>query len=215
MASNTCDPTQPDVLQVGHLISKVTRISTCPFAIKAAIPVTTRPLRVVITPDGTAALVTSYDNAINFIDLSTNQVVSTLQTDSNVNPNGIAIAPDGSRIYITSYSTTHPVVQAIDLASRQVVATINTAVYPQSAFVTPDGSQVWITHPLGNEIDVIETLTNTVITTIPIPQAYGIAFDSTGTHAYVTSRSARITGTSCSCGCWRRASSARTSRHCF
>ena len=183
-----CDPSQPDVLQVGHLIDKVTRIGTCPFSIKAVIPTVTRPLQVAITPDGTTALVTSFDNAINFINLATNQVTYTLQTDPSVNPNGIAITPDGSTIYITSYNTTNHVLQAIDYASHQVTATINMpAIYPQTPFVTPDGSQVWVTFPLGNWIAVVDRLTNTIATLIPIPQAYGIAFDSTGSHAYVTS----------------------------
>lgn len=182
-----CTATDPDVVQVSHLTGQVFRISTCSGARPTAIPVRSRPLQVEITPDGRTALVTSFDNAVNFIDLASNRVTYTLQTDATINPNGIAITPDGSFAYITSFNTVQPAVQVIDLTSRTVVATIPVTSYPQSAFVTPDGSQVWITFPLGGAIYVIDTLTNTVANTIGVPSPYGIAFNSTGTKAYVTS----------------------------
>ena len=53
--------------------------------------------------------------------------------------------------------------------------------------MTPDGSQLWIVHPLGLAVDVVDTLTNTIATRLGIGQATDIAFNSTGTRAYVTS----------------------------
>jgi hypothetical protein len=109
-AAPACQASFPDVFATNHVSAVVTRISTCPFAIKAVIPVVTRPLQVDITPDGSTALVTSFDNAVNFIDLATNEVTYTLMTDSNTNPHGLAISPDGKRAYITSF-------QSIELGS--------------------------------------------------------------------------------------------------
>ena len=182
-----CDGTLPDVFQTVHTNSLVTRISTCPFGIVATIPVVSRPLQVELTPDGSMALVTSFDNAVNFIDTATNKVTFTLKTDPSINPDGIAITADGTRAYITSFNTNNPVVAVIDMAKRTIIATIPTITYPQGAHLTPDNSQLWITSPEGNSIDVIDTLTNTEVTSRSVTQNTDIAFNSTGTRAYITS----------------------------
>jgi YVTN family beta-propeller protein len=187
-ATTTCDSSYADVFQVNHLNALVTRISTCPFAIKQTIPVVTRPLQVVMTPDGLTALVTSFDNALNFIDLATNKVTFTLMTDASINPDGLAISPDGNRAYITSFNTNGGVA-VIDLAARKIIATIPTVAYPQSVALTPDGSQAWITSPLAASVDIYDLLSNTHVIGLAIPETTDIAFDSTGTHAYITTTS--------------------------
>jgi hypothetical protein len=187
-ATTTCGSSYPDVFQVNHLNALVTRISTCPFAIKMTIPVVTRPLQVVMTPDGLSALVTSFDNALNFIDLATNKVTFTLMTDSSINPDGLAISPDGTRAYITSFNTNGGVA-IVDLAARKIIATISTVAYPQGVALTPDGSQAWITSPLAASVDIYDLLTNTHVTGLAIPETTDIAFNSTGTHAYITTTS--------------------------
>jgi DNA-binding beta-propeller fold protein YncE len=181
-----CDSTYSDVLQTDHVEALVTRISTCPFKVVRTYPVATRPLQVEITPDGSTALVTSFDNAVNFINLSTNQVTQ-LTTDINVNPDGIAITPDGTTAYVTSFTTFNPVILVINIPTKTIVTSFPTIAYAQGATLTPDGSQLWITSPLGSETDVIDTLTNTTIFRLNIPASTGVAFNSTGTTAYVTS----------------------------
>jgi YVTN family beta-propeller protein len=182
-----CDSSFPDVFQTVHTNSLVTRISTCPFQIKATIPVVSRPLQIQFTRDGTTALVTSFDNAVNFIDLASNRVTFTLKTPDAVNPDGIAISPDGTRAYVTSFNPDNSVVVVIDMASRSIIATIPTITYPQGAALTPDGSQLWVTSPLGNSVDVIDTQTNTRVTGRGIAQSTDVAFNAQGTRAYVTS----------------------------
>jgi YVTN family beta-propeller protein len=184
-----CDPSMPDVFQTVHTNAQVTRISTCPFQIKAQIPVVTRPLQIQITPDGSTALVTSFDHAVNFIDVASNRVTFTLTTQPSVTPNGLAIAPDGSKAYITGYSMNNSVVQVIDLKTRAVTATFPTTIpWAQSATLTPDGSQLWVnTDNLDSGVDVFDTLTNTLVTTLNIVDPTDIAFNSTGTVAYITS----------------------------
>src|SRR5204863_2084666 len=158
-----CDASFPDVFQTIHTQSKVTRISTCPFRVVTTIPVVSRPLQVAVTPDGSMALVTSFDNAVSFIDLSTNKVVFTLRTDQEVNPHGLAITPDGTRAYITSFNPFNPVVQVIDLTTRTVTGTFRTNMqYPQGATLTPDAAQLWITGPLDSVVEVYDTLSNTL-----------------------------------------------------
>jgi len=187
-ATPSCDSTFPDIFQTDHAEALVTRVSTCPFAIKVTIPVVTRPLQVQVTPDGSTALVTSFDNAVNFIDLATNKVTTTLMTDSSINPHGLAISPDGTRAYISSFNT-NGVIAVIDLSSRKIIATIPTISYPQGLTLTPDGSQIWVTSPLAASVDIFDTLTNTRVTGLNISQTSDVAFNSTGTRAYITTSS--------------------------
>lgn len=193
-SSPTCDSTFPDVLRAIHTEAIVTRISTCPFQIKATIPVVTRPLQVAITPDGSYALVTSFDNAVNFINLSTNKVTFTLMTDQSVNPHGLAISNDATRAYITSFVPDLPQVLVIDISNLnapKVIANIplpTTLIYPQGATLTPDNSQLWITSPLATAVGVIDTLSNTLSTTLSIPESVDVAFNNNGTTAYITSQ---------------------------
>jgi YVTN family beta-propeller protein len=182
-----CDSTYPDVLQTVHTNALVTRISTCPFALKASIPVQTRPLQIAITPDGTMALVTSYDNAVNFINLANNTVIYTLVTDDSINPNGIAISPDGSTAYVTNFNAPGQSYIVIDIASRTVTATIPVMLgYPSGATLTPDGAQLWLTSPLEGGVEIYDTATNTRITSLPLGTTTDIAFNSLGTVAYIT-----------------------------
>jgi YVTN family beta-propeller protein len=184
-----CEESFPDVISVNHPLALVTRISTCPFQIKLTIPVATRPLQVVITPDGKTALVTSFDNVVNFIDLASNKVTFAMNTNSSINPNGLAISPDGTRAYVTSFNNINPVVLVIDVLTRTVITSVGVDTYPEGAFLTPDGSQLWVTFPFGQAVYVIDTLSNTLSTLVPIPQTTGVAFNSTGTIAYITSAS--------------------------
>jgi YVTN family beta-propeller protein len=181
-----CQSNYPDVLQTDHEEALVTHITTCPFKIVATIPVQTRPLQIAITPDGSTALVTSFDNVLNFINLSTNKVTYQLQAGSTVNPSGIAISPDGTKAYMTSFNGNNPAVLVIDMASQAVVATIPTMTYPSGATLTPDGSQLWVTSVYNTETDVIDTLSNTVVTRLNYGASTDIAFNSTGTLAYET-----------------------------
>jgi DNA-binding beta-propeller fold protein YncE len=178
------------VFQTVHTQALVTRVSTCPFQIKATIPVVSRPLQVQITPDGSTAIVTSFDNAVNFISVATNQVINTLHTDASINPQAIAISADGTRAYVTSFNITNPVVLVIDITSTtapKILATIPTIQYPSGAFLTPDNSQLWITSAIASSVDIIDTLTNTDVTGLALGLTTEVAFNSTGTRAYITS----------------------------
>jgi len=192
--SPICSSSMPDVFQTNQLNAAVNRWHTCPFSLVATIPVVAAPLQVKITPDGSTALVTSFNNAVNFINLTSNTVAYTLMTDPSINPHGLAISPDGSRAYITSFNM-NDVVAVIDMASRSIIATIPTAVsFPQGATLTPDGSQLWITSPLSQGVDVIDTLSSTHVFSLNINQTTDVAFNSTGTLAFITS-TATVPGT--------------------
>jgi DNA-binding beta-propeller fold protein YncE len=191
-----CQSTFPDVIRTNHIEGTVSRVSICPFAVKATIQVFQNPLQVAVTPDGTTALVTSFGpfdgsgGAVTFISLSTNQVTSTVTMPLGVTPNGLAISPDGTTAYIGNFTSPGQSILVIDIASQTITATIQNVVsYPSGMTLSSDGSQLWVASPLGTETDVIDTLSQTLVYRLNIQQSYDVAFNSTGTVAYVTSDS--------------------------
>jgi YVTN family beta-propeller protein len=181
-----CSSSQPDVIQVNHDNASVNRISTCPFALVATIPVASNPLQIEVTPDGTTALVTSYNNAVNFINLATNQVTFTLSTPG-IYPNGIAITPDGQNVYITNFLPSGASLLEYSLTTHQQIFSMPAPTYPQNLFLSPDGAQLFVTFPYANQVWVLDTQTNTLVYTLSIQAPRGIAFNSKGTKAYIAS----------------------------
>lgn len=171
---------------VNHFDGAVTHVGLCPLSQITRIMVGSNPLQVAVTPDSATLVVTRYDNAVVFIDTATDTISGTLNTGT-MNPSGIAISPDGSRAYVTNYFVTNPGVMVIDMATRQITGMIPTGIFPKSVFLTPDGSQAWVTFYQSSSISIIDTLTQTVTATVNVGgQAdTGLAFDPTGSHAYV------------------------------
>jgi YVTN family beta-propeller protein len=178
----------PQVLLVNHGRDTVTIFNSCTGAQSAVIRVAELPLQAALTPDGTTALITSFNNAVSFINLATNKVTFTLSTPSAINPDGIDISPDGTLAYVTSFNDFQPSVQVINIAQQRIAGSVATANYPQSAFLTPDGAQLWVVCSLSNEVDVIDTLSLTVIRRLQLTNPFGVAFDPQGTRAFITQR---------------------------
>ena len=184
-----CDPQgNSTIFFVNHSSSSVTRQLACSGQVVATISVASRPLQMAITPDGKQVLVTSFDNVVNFISPAGN-TTTRFQTPSDVNPSGIAISPDGSTAYITSFNPFNPSLVTIDIAQRKIMRSLSLANYPQSVFLTPDGAEAWVTFPFGNAIYVVDTLSNTIVRTLGIVNPFGVAFNPTGTRAYISSAS--------------------------
>jgi YVTN family beta-propeller protein len=135
-------------------------------------------------------VVTSYNNAVTFIDVATNKVTDTLLVGGSVFPSGLAISDDGQRAYVTSFIDFAPALLIIDLNTRTVKATLALSwPYPENVYLSPDQTLAYVTYPLGYQLDVIDVLTNTVaasLQSIPFPDA--VAFNRTGTRAYVVSQ---------------------------
>ncbi len=194
LTTAACQSSFPDVFRTNHTENTVTRISTCPFNVKTTIPVFQNPLQVVVTPDGSMALVTSFGDlqgdggAVTFISLASNKVTSTVMMPFQVTPNGLAISPDSTTAYIGNFTNPGQSILVMNIASQMITGTIQNVVqYPSGLTLTPDGSQLWVASPLGAEVDVIDTLSETEIYRLNIQSTTDIAFNSTGTTAYITS----------------------------
>ena len=182
---SSCTPAVRSYL-VNHLQGTVTAFGVCPLTILKEITVAPLPLQIRITPDGATALVTSYEEALTFIDTATNTVKATMPL-INYNPQGIAISPDGTRAYVTHYYDIQPVLLVIDIPNRKLLSTIALPQpYPRVVVMTPDGSQAWVNYLYGGVITVVDVLTGTVARNINISQPVekGMAFNPTGTKAY-------------------------------
>ena len=87
---------------------------------------------------------------------------------------------------MTSWVRTGGHLVTIDVASRQVIGNVTTGNFPSGVAVMPDGSQVWVTSLFGDNVTVVDTLRNTsVIIITNVLNAWGIAFNVTGTRAFV------------------------------
>lgn len=189
-SSNGCDPSQTYLyFRVNHFDNSVTRYDGCPPQITATIPISAPgPLQAALTPDNTTLVVTSYNQGITFINTATNQITKTLTTDPSVFPSGITMRYDGSMAYVTSLINNVPQVLVLDIANQQIVGSIPIAgIFPHSVYFSPDGTVAMVTCPFANFVFVIDVLTSTVSTAIEIGDPRDIAFNPSGTRAYVSS----------------------------
>jgi YVTN family beta-propeller protein len=97
------------------------------------------PYRMAVTPDGRTAIVTDPVNAVvRFFNTATraeigrmsfaaDSLVSTAEVPGSPSPEGIIMAPDGRNVFVTLQGRNRVV--AIDIATRQVLATMPTGVW--------------------------------------------------------------------------------------
>lgn len=179
----------PTAFHVLHLDNVVTRINQCTGATIAVINVTSNPLEVALTPDAKFAIVTSYDNAISFIDTSSNAVANVIQTDPDTFPSGVSISSDNSFALVTSYINDNPALLVIDLQKQTITRRIVLALpYPQSVFLNPDATLAWVTFPFGNEVEVVDVMTGNINYSAPVAEPMDVVFNATGTVAYISSQ---------------------------
>jgi YVTN family beta-propeller protein len=166
-------------------------MGTCPYAILQRVSVGAYPVAVRVTPDGQSAWAANADSStISILSLASKTVVATIPLPQfngyPAEPNGVVFTPDGSTAYVTNHDANPgSVIFVIDVASRGILKTIPTDGYPASAAVTPDGSTLWVTNRADSTITIVDTLTNAVTGRISADVPTGIAFNPTGTRAYV------------------------------
>lgn len=184
--SNSNCTSATGVFLVNHLQSTVSVIGLCPLRIARTIPVTSNPLQVANTPDGSTAVVTSYDGALTLIDTTT-FAVTKIDLGAYY-PAGVAITPDSKFAYVTNYIDVLPSVVVVDLTAKKVSTVIPlTSQYPRVISLTPDGTQAWVLYYNDRLITIIDTLTNTIANTLSYGTVVGrgIAFNPQGTKAFV------------------------------
>ena len=163
--------------------STVSVIDAATNTVAATVGVGVLPWGVAITPDGSRAYVTNENSStVSVVNTSTNTVVATVPV--GFTPQGVAVIPDGSRAYVANSNS--GTVSVIDTATNKVVTTVTLGGNPRYIAFSPDGSRAYVSNILSG-LFIIDTATNTVISTVPGRPAYGVALTPDGTHAYVTS----------------------------
>ena len=149
------------------------------------IPVGSSPSAVAITPDGSRAYVTNFLDTVSVVDIATNAMIETISV--GFFPRDVAITPDGSRAYVAN--TFSDTLSVIDTATNQVIDTITGLADPAQVAITPDGSRAYVAHQdvPRNAVSVIDTVSNTVIASIPIPTGLprDVAITPDGSRVYV------------------------------
>jgi YVTN family beta-propeller protein len=133
----------------------------------------------------TVAYVTNHlSNNVSVIDVSTNTVSATIPVGKQ--PSGIAFSPDGSRVYVMN--TGENTISIINTATNTVTTSIaldgRPRVGPELIAITPDGKRLYVTLERGSVL-AIDTATNAVVATIPVPTPAAVAITPDGSRAYV------------------------------
>ncbi len=82
----------------------------------------------------------------------------------------------------------NPALLVIDIKTRTILTRLPLPyAFPQSVFLTPDDTDLFITFPLANAVVEVDTTTLTISATLAIFSPYGIAFLPSGTLAYLSS----------------------------
>jgi YVTN family beta-propeller protein len=136
------------------------------------------------------------NNTVSIIDTGSNRVIGSVPVPFQ--PAYLAVAPDARHVYVVTGNNNinYPgsgILAVIATATKKVIATVTTLPYnPVGIVVSPDGSRVYVasgTDYTDAVVSVIDTATNTVVATIPIPDssllAQGITISSDGKKLYV------------------------------
>ena len=141
---------------------------------------------IVTNADSQTAYITDFTgNCVYVIDVTTSTVIDTIAVGSG--PFGVSVSPDGTRVYVTNQNS--GTVSVINTANDSVVATIPLGSGLYGIAVSPDGTKVYAAR--NNQVDVINTATNTVTATINLifGPLEGIAISHDGSKVYAACNS--------------------------
>ena len=162
-------------------LNQVAVIDTVSQSVIATVPVGSRPVAVTISPDGSKAYVANlYDGTVSVISTASKSVINTFAADQG--SSGVAVLPNG-RVYVSNQNAGNVTVHD---ASGNLLATIPGFTSPNWAAAAPNGSRVFVTNGNSKSVGVVDTSSNTLISTITtgtIPTSVAVSADSA--HAYV------------------------------
>lgn len=156
------------------------------------------PQVIVFSPDGTRAFVISSGGGNNsqlfVIDTAANTVVNSASFGRNFLL-AIAISPDGNNLYLATEATTlsQSAILVVDANTLATVTAVATGHLLFDMALSADGSTLYGSDESGfiggsNGVLVVDTASNTVIATVPLPNntfVTGIAVTPDGQHVYV------------------------------
>ena len=162
----------------------------------AEIPVGGQPTDVAFDPAGKRAFVSNrLDDSVSVVDVARRSVTSTIAVGDE--PHGVLLDREGRNLYVLNTSTDS--VSVFDTATLREVKRLTASRFPWSLALSPDGSQILVTHALSrfakplqpsvSEIMVIDTARAVVEERHAVPGAnllQGIAWHPSGQYGVFT-----------------------------
>jgi YVTN family beta-propeller protein len=145
----------------------VTPINLATNTAGTPIPVGNGPAAIAITPDGaTAWVLGENDGTLTPINTATNTPGTKIQLTAN-DPVALAITPDGRKAYVAGHGSSFfgaATVTPVDLVTRTAKAPVpfNFA-GPTAIAISPDGSKAYVASDEDGGVEVIDTVTDTVV----------------------------------------------------
>src|SRR5215207_3040834 len=180
-------PDHKTLVAVSTVTNSVTFIDTASNRVKDIAYIGRNPHEAFFTPDGKQVWATVRgEDYLSVIDPTTFKETGRIPTTSG--PGMVIFSTDGKLAFVCN--SFNPVVEVIDVAKREILKRIP-VVSPFSPFiqVTPDGSEVWLTHKDVGKVTRIDTKTLEVKGTVDTgPITNHLTFGKSGgrTLAYVT-----------------------------
>ena len=170
--------------------STVLGIDTATNAVATATPVVSSPARLEASRDG-ARVFASHTAAglVSIIDTATN-VATTMTVGPS--PSALALSPDGATLYVSTSGASNGAVQVVDVASRTVVATVDTPASGTGGDLAVKGDGSLIYYAAG-AVSVIDTASGQVVRTFGAA-TFQIEVAPDGSRAYVSATTGLAAG---------------------
>lgn len=184
-----------DVLLVGNKAgASVSALALSSGKELLKLPVGTGPHEVIVSGNGTLAVVGNYgaqgqaNNSLSVIDWRTRQVVRTIDLGQDSRPHGIRFLPDDQRIVVTTEDSERLLV--VDLVQGKVLERIEVGGgKPHMVALSPSADRAYVTHVDGGSLSVVDLVQNRKIASIPTGNSTeGIAVNKAGTQVWVSNR---------------------------
>ena len=129
------------------------------------------PITTGITSDGNILLVTiNGENSLAIVDLATDKVE---KIAVGVGPAQVYIQPDDKYAFVANQGTEESpsnTVLKIEIATKKVVATIETGKGAHGVVTSPDNKFVYVTNMYDNTVSVIDNATNKVVEIVAVDE---------------------------------------------
>jgi YVTN family beta-propeller protein len=158
---------------------RLTVIDTASRAVVETIGVGACPETVAASPDGAHVYITHYDTcSVSAVNLTTGTVTAVVLQDA---PLAVVFTPDSAHAYVRNVGS----LTVIDTVTNET-ADIDTVDMPRGLQVSPDGKRAYVTNFGDRTLSVVDTITNSVATTVDLPgHPEAVAVSPDGERIYV------------------------------
>jgi YVTN family beta-propeller protein len=157
----------------------LTIIDTASHAAVETIAVGACPETVTASPDGAYLYITHYETcSVSAVNLTTGNVTAVALRDA---PLAVVFTPDSAHAYVCNVGS----LTVIDTTTNDA-DDIDTGGLPRGLQLSPDGKRAYITNFGDGTLSIVDTITNSVVTTVGVPgYPEGVAVTPDGERVYV------------------------------